>query len=188
MRKKHFAMWFAVTLIAGLASCGGSDQGGNTAKKEAFNNQDVTFATEMIPHHIQATEMAAMAKDRTKNQEVLDLAADIQKAQQPEIDTMSEWLNAWGEEMPGGSHSMEDMGHGEGMMSDAEIAELESKSGKAFDEQFLTLMIEHHEGAIAMAQKQKDEGSYPAAVDLARKIQASQAKEVTLMKSLRSEG
>ena len=184
MRTKLLAALFAVALIAGLAGCGGSDDGGQTAKKEAFNNQDVTFATEMIPHHVQATEMATMAKDRTKNPEVLDLAANIERAQGPEIDTMSSWLDDWGKDMPEGHHSMEGMGDGEGMMSGADMAELEKKSGPAFDKQFLDLMIEHHEGAIAMAAAEEAKGKHPAAVDLAKKIQADQAKEVTLMESL----
>ena len=185
MRTRQLSVSVVVALVATLTACGGgSEHDGHTAEKDAFNDQDVKFATEMIPHHVQATEMAAMAKDRTKNQEVLDLAADIQKAQKPEIDTMSGWLNKWGEEMSGGNHSMEDMGHGEGMMSDADMAELESKSGKAFDEQFLTMMIEHHEGAITMAEDEEAKGKHPAAVGLARKIQADQPKEITLMESL----
>ncbi len=184
MRTKHLAASFAFALIAGVAGCGGSDHSGHAAKKEAFNDQDVMFVTEMIPHHIQATEMAAMAKDRTKNPEILDLASDIEKAQGPEIDTMSGWLDDWGKEMPEGHHSMEDMGDGEGMMSGADMAELESKSGKQFDKQFLTLMIEHHEGAIAMAEDEEAKGKHRGAVDLAKKIQADQAKEITLMESL----
>lgn len=184
MRIKYLAASFAVALVAVLTACGGPEHGGHTAKKETFNSQDIKFATQMIPHHLQATEMAAMAKGRTKNREVLDLAADIEKAQRPEIDTMAGWLDAWGEEMPGGHHSMEDMGDGEGMMSDADMAELESKSGKAFDRQFLTLMIRHHEGAVTMAEAEEAKGKYPAAVDLAKKIQVDQRKEVSLMKSL----
>ena len=79
---------------------------------------------------------------------------------------------------------MEDMGDGEGMMSGADMDELESKSGTAFDKQFLTSMIEHHEGAIVMAEAEEAKGMNPAAVDLAKKIQADQEREITLMESL----
>ena len=58
----------------------------------------------MVPHHIQATEMASLAEKRTKIGDVLDLAAAIKKAQGPEIDTMTGWLDDWGKEMPGGHH------------------------------------------------------------------------------------
>lgn len=184
MLSKRRRAYFVVALIAVLAACGGSDHEGHSPKKDTFNRQDVKFATEMIPHHVQATEMAAMAKDRSENRNILDLAADIQKAQRPEIDIMSNWLDAWGKDMPGGHHSMEDMGDGEGMMSDTELAELDSKSGKAFDKQFLSLMIEHHEGAIAMAEVEEAKGKSADAIALAKKIQADQAREITLMESI----
>jgi uncharacterized protein (DUF305 family) len=186
MRSKHFAEVVAVVIVAVLGACGGGADHGesHTAKKESFNNQDVKFAQEMIPHHLQATEMAALAKDRTKNQDVLDLAADIEKAQGPEIDTMSKWLDAWGKEMPGGHHSMEDMAEGEGMMSGSQMTELADSKGKAFDRRFLSMMIEHHEGAITMAKAEQAKGKNPDAISLAKKIQGDQSREITLMRSL----
>ncbi|MFP5371805.1 MAG: DUF305 domain-containing protein [Actinomycetes bacterium] len=46
----------------------------------------------MIPHHGSALDMAQMARDRAADQRVKDLAARIEAAQDPEIETMSGWL------------------------------------------------------------------------------------------------
>ncbi|GAA0467326.1 lipoprotein [Actinoplanes capillaceus] len=190
----------AVTATLVLSGCGGdhssSDPGmnhGTTATTSAsvaasavgtFNDADVMFAQMMIPHHQEAVEMAAMADGRAASTQVKDLAAKIEAAQQPEIDTMTGWLTAWGKapmpEMTGG------MDHGAmpGDMSDADMAALHDAKGAAFDKQFLTLMVEHHEGAIEMAQKQVATGSNPEAKALAAKISTDQQAEITTMKQI----
>ena len=54
----------------------------------------------MIPHHRDAVAMAELAADRAESAEVKTLAEQIQAAQQPEIDQLSGFLNAWGAEVP----------------------------------------------------------------------------------------
>jgi uncharacterized protein (DUF305 family) len=67
------------------------------------NQADVMFARMMIPHHEQAIEMAKLAPTRANSTDVKALAAQIQAAQQPEINEMKGWLSAWGEPtMPAG--------------------------------------------------------------------------------------
>lgn len=150
------------------------------ADAEAFNDADVTFAQSMIVHHEMAIEMAQMAPTRAESQEVLDLAARIEAAQQPEIEMMTEWLESWGEE-PSGM----DMSGGEmGGMSEEQMAELKAASGAEFDRLFLENMIEHHGGAIEMAETEIAEGENPDAVGLAEKIVADQTAEIEEMQAL----
>src|SRR5687768_8706140 len=54
------------------AAGGGTDTA--TAAKPQFNAVDVLFVQGMIPHHAQAIDMAALAKGRTTNKQVLELA------------------------------------------------------------------------------------------------------------------
>lgn len=169
---------FVITLTAaaslmGLTAC---------SNDQNVNEADVSFAQEMIPHHQQATEMADLATSRTENAEVLDLAAQIKAAQQPEIDLMSGWLKDWDEEVPQGMSGMD--GSMPGMMSGQEMSDLGDSSDSAFDQRFLTMMIEHHEGAIEMAETEEAKGEYANAVDLARRIQKEQAAEIITMTSL----
>ena len=71
-----------------------------------------------------------------------------------------------------------------GMMSDAEMGMLQGLTGSAFDREFLTMMIGHHQGAIALARTEKAAGQYRPATDLARSIETSQTGEVTEMQTL----
>jgi uncharacterized protein (DUF305 family) len=203
---RHRAAVVAGAAVAALvlAACGSDhDEHGSTSEDTApsasasadadqRNAADVDFAQQMIPHHQQAVEMAALAADRAGSQEVRTLAGRIREAQGPEIETLTGWLEAWGEEVPG--EGMDHSGHtggdmdagseGDGMMSQDEMEELENASGAAFDAAFLEMMIEHHQGAIAMAETERAEGSYQPALDMAQDIVASQGAEIDEMNAL----
>ena len=184
---------FAVMVALGagsltLAACGGSDAATPAADTSAsaeavFNDADVTFAQGMIPHHSQAIDMAALAADRTDNPAILDLATRIQGAQDPEIEMMQGWLQTWGhDEM---ATDMEGMDHDmSGMMTDDDMTALEAASGPEFDRLFAEMMIEHHQGAIDMAQTVMDDGADPDVRNLAQAIIATQSAEITEMQNL----
>ncbi len=186
--KTILATLVAGTALTTLAACGSSDDDAASS----FNDADVTFAQDMIQHHRQATDMAKLAVGgRTENEEILDLADRILAAQEPEINTMSGWLKSWDKEVPSDDGGMEGMDHGSssssdmpGMMSDDEMAALENSLGEVFNEQFLTMMTAHHEGAIEMAKTEEKDGKYTQAVMLAKKIQKDQAAEISEMESL----
>ena len=184
---------FVGALIAGsvaLSACAG---GTDTATSESstsvpagatFNDADVEFAQMMIPHHEQAVEMADLVADRSTDPDVQDLAARIQAAQGPEIDTLNSWLESWGadsadSEMSGMDHSA--MG---GMMSEEDMSSLEAASGVQFDRLWLQMMLEHHTGAVGMAQTEIDNGEDPEAIALAQDIKSSQGTEITEMEQL----
>ena len=69
-------------------------------------------------------------------------------------------------------------------MSAADMKALRDASGPAFDEAFLRMMIEHHEGAVAMAGTERENGSYPPARRTAADIISSQSSEIERMKDL----
>ncbi|QGG96276.1 DUF305 domain-containing protein [Actinomarinicola tropica] len=148
------------------------------------NQADIEFTRAMIVHHEQAIEMSALAEDRAEAEEVRGLATRIGEAQQPEIDRMQEWLEAWGEDAAdagtGMDHDGMEMGDGNsmGMMSGDDMEQLEAANGPEFDRAFLEMMIEHHRGAIAMAQDVLTEGSHPAVLALADGIVSDQEAEV----------
>lgn len=188
MRTRMKVATLVAVAAAVLTACSNSDDSSAAAD---FNQADVTFAQEMIPHHRQATEMAGLADGRTTNQKVLSLAKRITAAQGPEITSMTDWLKSWDKKVPSESGGMEGMDHGSssdmdmpGMMSDEDMKALESSSGAAFDEAFLTMMIAHHQGAITMAGTEETDGKSPEAIDLAKKIQKDQASEISEMQTL----
>ncbi|GGX16981.1 hypothetical protein GCM10010353_35220 [Streptomyces chryseus] len=70
------------------------------------------------------------------------------------------------------------------MMASEEMDELEKSSGEAFDTAFLTMMVEHHEGAVAMAGTERSDGAHRPAKDMAGDIVTSQSAEIRRMNAL----
>ncbi|MHA7273924.1 DUF305 domain-containing protein [Arthrobacter sp. TMT4-20] len=156
------------------------------------NPADAMFAQMMIPHHQQAVEMSEMmlAKDDV-SPEITDLATRIKAAQGPEIDIMTGWLEAWDRPvMPDGGmagHEMGGMGGMDGMLDEDQMADLEAAEGDDAVGLFLESMIEHHDGAVEMAQEEIDNGEYPAAIALAETIMETQLAEIQEMEQLLAE-
>ena len=222
VRRTAGAFALATALGASLVACGSSDDsnggssgmthhssssaapaGTQTASNgDVYNDADVQFATEMVPHHQQALHMARMAEGRQLDPEVQQLVEAINTAQGPEIETMSGWLKAWGKDvlpssMPSASgdmsdHDMSSMGGDDssmgsempGMMSDEDMAKLESARNGEFQKMWLEMMVAHHKGAIEMAQDEQKNGTFPDAIALAKSIATSQQQEVAQMEQL----
>lgn len=191
-----------------LAACGGGNDhsgaahgapGSNasaSASAGRYNQADVSFAQQMIPHHRQAVAMAAMAATHGASPDVKALAEKIEKAQEPEIQTMSGWLKAWGAKVPDAMEGMPAMSgtdHGDhasmpGMMGREDMDRLDGATGKDFDSMFLTMMIEHHEGAIAMAKTERQKGSSRDATSMAGDIATAQTAEIARMRQMLGTG
>lgn len=167
------------------------EDGGEGADGAEPNPADIEFTQAMIVHHEQAIEMAALAEDRADAEEVRGLATRIGEAQQPEIDRMQQWLEAWGEDPSSGAADMGgmDMGDddGTGVMTAEDMEQLEAASGPDFDRMFLEMMIEHHRGAIAMARDVQSAGFHPDVLALADDVVADQEAEVQEMEQLLAE-
>jgi uncharacterized protein (DUF305 family) len=200
LTRRTALMAAAVTAALTLAACGNdSDSGssghdGHSASSSSsasssaggHNEQDMAFAQGMIPHHQQALEMAKLAAGRASSAKVKDLASRIEKAQDPEIQTMNGWLKSWGKDM---SSSMPGMDHSSdsgmpGMTNGKDMGHLEKMSGTGFDTMFLTMMIDHHKGAVDMATTEKNKGEYGPAISMAGDIVKAQTAEITEMNKL----
>ncbi len=193
MRRFLLVLALAVVAVGGSACGGGDDDPAleppaqhdeGQHDQPQHNQADVAFAQDMVPHHEQAIEMSDMALMRARSPKVKDLAKRIKDAQGPEIATMKAWLSDWGQPVKAehGGH-----GGGQGMMSEAEIGQLRSASGTAFDRMFLQGMIRHHEGAVTMAKEEQAKGQFPEAKQLAARIVAQQQAEIAEMRGLLAE-
>lgn len=201
MRTNRLGGALATTLItiAALAGCSTAAQAPTppaASTGQAHNQADVSFAQGMIPHHAQAVDMAKLAPTRAGSPKVKQLAGAIQGAQQPEIDQMTGFLRDWqaplpqtGDQAMGGMQHAGDGGQpmggaGHGMMTDQQMAELERSNGPAFDRLFLRMMVDHHRGAITMANAELADGQNPEAKQLARRIVDAQQREIDEMTGL----
>ena len=155
----------------------------------SFSYADVVFMQEMIIHHQQALEMSILASDRTNNESVLDLAERIKVSQDDEMLFMTNWLTERSETAPDlehkhhhhTSHNMV------GMATSDQMRELGSSKGTEFDRLYLTLMINHHDGAIKMVEYLRDQpgSAYDASLDeFVSDVANDQAVEIERMNGL----
>jgi len=198
------ALGLGLTLTLVAAACGGDTEpsGAVGTSPTEHDDADVAFASDMVQHHAQALSMVDLTLDRPLDPEVQALAEDIRAAQAPEIETMADWLTGWGEPVPETvrdhanaghdmgdmSDTMDDMGEGTddmpGMMSADDMDALESASDADFQQMWLEMMVEHHEGAVEMARTEQESGRFEPAVDLAGQIIESQTTEIATMREL----
>jgi uncharacterized protein (DUF305 family) len=169
---------------------GNSDTSDSTSDgaEGTFNDTDVAFARDMIPHHQQAIQMARLAEGQAEDARVLDLADRIEAAQQPEIEMLSGWLEDWDAETGHMDDGMGGMDGGmSGMMSEQDMHSLMNATGAEFDRLFLEQMIAHHEGAVEMAETEIADGQNADAIALAESIRDSQTAEIAEMEQLLTE-
>ncbi|OYN81087.1 DUF305 domain-containing protein [Mycolicibacterium sphagni] len=183
----------ALATAAVVASCSaatdhsqhGSSATTSSAVVAAHNADDVMFAQMMIPHHQQAVELSALVPQHTANQALVALAAKISGEQQPEINAMKALLLQWDVD-PGamGDHSGMAM---QGMVDDATMAKLNSLRGPEFDTLWLQSMINHHQGAIEMANNEIAKGQSADMITMAKAMVAAQQAEINQMKQMLGE-
>ena len=126
-----------------------------------YTAADIEFVDGMLHHHAQAVLMAGWAASHNASPDVRTLCDRIINAQRDEITLMSQWLRDRRLPVPvPDPHGMHmNMGGTEhtmlmpGMLSEAELAQLDSARGQDFDLLFLKGMIKHHQGAVSMVKK-----------------------------------
>jgi uncharacterized protein (DUF305 family) len=148
---------------------------------------------DMIHHHAQAIEMVALLKAKSKRADLKLFGERIEVSQNDEIKMMKTWLTDRGAEVP------MDHGHGQmmmgtammppmpGMLTPAQMAALEKASGPEFDRLFLTGMIQHHEGALAMVEellRTSGAGLESVIFDFITHVDADQRMEIGRMRQL----
>ena len=190
----------ALLLSLGCATASpptGGEEAQPPASRYPVTRADVDFVTGMISHHAQALEMAELAPDRAAGRAVQVLSARVINAQMDEIVIFQQWLEDHGQPVPeprpmpmrmtvgGVEHEM----MMPGMLTEAQMAELERSTGTDFDRNFLTFMIQHHEGAVRMVDQllaspgaAQDEMVFKFASD----IYADQTAEIDRMQQILS--
>lgn len=216
MTHSHIRPAFSVLLCAtAVAACSGAshappanapsaDQMGESAAiarakadslRYPYTAADVHFMQGMIAHHAQAITMSGWAPSHGASSSVRTLAARITNAQQDEIVTMQSWLADRHQMVPSATAAPTKMTmNGKeqemlmpGMLTDAQMHQLDQARGEEFDREFLTFMIQHHKGAVSMVQDLFD--TYGAAQDqltfkYASDVNVDQTTEIARMERM----
>jgi len=176
----------------------------------ADDSAEAGFARDMATHHAQAVEMAFIIRDKTADERLRILAADMIETQSAQRGMFMAWLQLWGlpqasagprmawmaEPTSASDRSMASMaGMHEpdgstgltrmaGMASDAELDTLRHATDREAEVLFLQLMIRHHEGGVLMARALLERSTHDAVTTLARGIEAAQTGEIETMKGM----
>ena len=177
------------------AQVSGFEQARLDSIRRPYTKADIEFMSGMIHHHAQAVKMANWCPTHDANRSLSIFCRRIATAQTAEIGLMQDWLKYRNQPVPepnprGMVHTMGGMQHVipmPGMLSDAQMAQLDSARGIEFDRLFLMRMIQHHEGAIAMVDSLFNTPS--AAQDevvfkFANDVHADQSTEIDRMKQM----
>ena len=154
---------------------------------------DVEFMSHMISHHAQAIVMSRLAPTHGASESILTLAGRIINAQSDEIHLMQQWLKDRNYPVPEPSPTgvkmvMNGVEHEmlmPGMLTPEQMKQLEAARGPEFDRLFLTLMIQHHEGATAMVTKlfnTPGAGQNDVVFKFASDVNVDQTTEIARMK------
>lgn len=189
----------------GAPTAEAAEAGGGTGD---YVQADVNFMQGMIHHHAQAVVMARMAPTRAGSPGVRRLTSRILNSQKTEISVMSDWLRDRGESVPeiaalardtaedgraygpGNPGPIQGWDEGPqmaGILSDAQMRELDAARGDEFDRLFLEYMIEHHAGAVTMVENlvASPGGAREESVfRLASGIRSDQAMEIDRMRQM----
>jgi uncharacterized protein (DUF305 family) len=195
----------AVVMVTGVSACGSDvpkpdnpvlqpgkpgepnkslspDDAASAAPSLKPNGADVAYVHDMIAHHGQALEITGLVATRGRNEQVKGLALRIADAQGPEIGAMNRWLSA--NFQPPADHGHDKESAMPGMASPEQLAALTSASGDDFDRQFLRVMINHHRGAVEMANKVQRAGVDVKVQEMADHVIAEQGDEARRMQTM----
>jgi uncharacterized protein (DUF305 family) len=164
--------------------------------RKPYTAADIHFMSAMIAHHAQAIDIARWAPTHGASRPLQILSERVINAQRDEIALMQQWLRERQLPVPEASATMAMGGAGHlhhqmpGMLTPAQLEQLDQARGKEFDRLFLTFMIQHHQGAVTMVKELSS--SHGAGLDdtvfkLASDISADQTSEIDRMQQMLAE-
>ncbi len=203
----HRSTLRALTLTTALALPGlsasaqvqrtGVEQARVDSIRRPYTAADIEFMSGMIHHHAQAVKMAQWCPTHEANRSLAIFCRRIAHGQTAEIGLMQAWLKDRNQPVPtpdprGMKMMMGGMEHVmpmPGMLSDAQMAKLDSARGVDFDRLFLSWMIQHHQGAIMMVDslfKTPGAAQDEIVFKFANDVHADQSTEIDRMQQMLS--
>jgi uncharacterized protein (DUF305 family) len=181
-RPAALALALAVLVLVVAGCGGGGGEAAGTAGPTADGAFDRAFIDGMVPHHEGALEMARSAEAAGLTvPELRRVAEAILETQQEEIDRMKAWRQEWF-----GSSEIDPEGAAALGLSDAEMGMEHDASALLNssdpDGAFAAMMIDHHEGAIAMAELALRRAEHEELKQLAREIIDAQRAEIEVLR------
>jgi len=198
-----------VATVALIGLSGVARAQATTAARRDYTDADARFMQGMIMHHAQAVVMSNWAATHGARPDLVILCKRIALSQRDEIAVMQQWLKERGASAPDPLHMTSsetgpirdtspmhmpgmDMGTGPmmmmtGMLSADDMRLLDAARDTTFDRLYLTGMIKHHQGAIAMVADlfaTPGGGQQADLFGLATDVDAGQRVEIARMQAM----
>lgn len=166
---------------------------GDSSATPNKNKVDIGFLQDMRYHHDQAVQMAYYYQTSVADPlpRLNIIAEEILLSQQLESGRMVQLLRSFGAiEANDTGTAMSWMGHAmpidemDGLASQSELDSLAAATGDAASKIFVTLMINHHKGGIAMANYAIEHGSNTDVINMAKSMIKGQQAEVGEMQAI----
>jgi uncharacterized protein (DUF305 family) len=144
---------------------------------------DYDFVVGMIPHHQGAVDMSeVLLASEQADPELRILATEIVQAQTREMQIMKTWLSRYGDPRPRANADAVIQGYQRSMMT--MMSGMQRRSANDINQQFVTGMIPHHQGAVAMSKILLESGQAESELALlAKEIIEAQSDEKIFLES-----
>jgi uncharacterized protein (DUF305 family) len=147
---------------------------------------DRAFMRQMRAHHEVGVRLADLSIDRSARVHVQELGRLMVANQSAEIDTLDGWWRRWFEgRIPPVPH--EEHRQIPGMPSAATMRQLEQLDGVEFERRFFPVMIEHHRGAVLMADSAWQDAADVRLRIFAESLRHAQRGQIERMEELQKE-
>ena len=160
-------------VFLGITACSSDSSNVDSVSPPPIPASDVDLIDNLVPHHEMALQMADIEIARGERADVKAMARMMRAAQQDEIARMREIRLR-----VGGSDRIQAMRDPHGEM---DIAQLDVATGTDVDTMFLTNMIPHHAGAVALSHRALDNLSDPELREMAEMTIVVQTREMNKM-------
>lgn len=144
-------------------------------------NADYDFAAMMIPHHEGAVAMAEAVVNKGKSADLIAFSKNVITAQQQEIAMLKDFLASASQAPSSEAAAFK-------RALDASMAPMMDGMAKAkltndIDEDFVALMIPHHQSAVDMARAYLPYASNEKIKQLAKQVIQTQEEEISWLKT-----
>jgi uncharacterized protein (DUF305 family) len=143
------------------------------------NASDVTFVDQALPLRQQAITLANTASRVSTNAQIRTLATQLAADTLPSVTTMTGWLAQWGQPVPAAVP-----GQVPGLLTDAQVQQLNAANGTAFDMQWLQGIHGNLTAAQQAANTETSKGANPASKQLAQQWAAQLRTELTQLTAI----
>lgn len=144
------------------------------------NAADVTFATQAVQLRDQAATLATKATTASTDARVQALATTIAGDVTPSVNTMNGWLAQWGQPAAGSVPGQVVPG----LLTSAQVQQLESATGTPFDMQWLQAMRGNLQASKTIATTEASKGSNAAAKQAAQQWVTELTSELSKLSAI----